>query len=122
MTHVTQSENGHSEKWYWPVSGFGAFAIRILQNKLEKKAAGRMACCQNEELMSDLWFDGFPELIEQKQTVGATYSKHTIGEQSDAQTAGEHNENRLIQLPANDKERRRLSGQALARPLVKIAA
>ena len=75
MTRVTLSECRRLATWYWSVEGLGGLASRCLQHKLDKKSAGRGSCCENEELMSDLWFDGFPELIERKQVILALYQK-----------------------------------------------
>jgi len=122
MTHVTLSENGHSEKWYWPAQGFGELAVRFLQHRLDKKAASRMACCQNEELMLDLWFDGFPELIERKQTLGAMYGKHTLGEQPVTQSVREHKAKRIVKLCTREQMRRSRSGSAPAKTSNKAAA
>ncbi len=122
MTHVTQSENGHSEKWYWPAQGFGELAVRLLQHRLDKKAAGRIACCRNEELMSDIWFDGFPELIQRKQTVGAMYRKHTPSEQSNTQSLREHNAKQIVKLSTRRQKRRPRLGNAPAKTSNKAAA
>ena len=122
MIHVTQSDIGHSERWNWLVAGLGEFAVRILQNNLNRKAAGRMVCCQNEELMLDLWFDGFPELIEQKQTMGAMYRQRNPGEMSDTQPLRKYNEKRIVKLGTSEQKRRPRLGSVTAKTSTKVAA
>jgi hypothetical protein len=122
MTRVTQSENHQPEKWYWPALGFGDLAARFLQRKLDKKIAGRSACCQNEELVSDFWFDSFPEPIERKQAMRAMYCKQSLGEQSRTQPALEHNEKRVIKLHGREQKSLSHPGNVPAKTHIKAAA
>lgn len=88
MTRVTQSDNNSRMNWQWPVSGLGKYAMyhweKSLQRKLDGKAAGRNACCENDELLSDIWFNGFPEAIEKRQVMLAMYLKQDPDEKIDA--------------------------------------
>lgn len=122
MTRVTQSKNRQPEKRHWPALGFGELAARFLQRKLDKKAAGRSACCQNEELMSDLWFDGFPEPIERKQAMLAMYCKQSLGEQADTQPTRKDSEKRLIKFQTREQKRLSRPGNVSAKTPIKAAA
>lgn len=122
MARVTQSEIHQPEKWYWQALGFGELAARFLQRKLEKKAAGRSACCQNEELMPDLWFEGFLEPAERKQAMLAMYCKQSPGEHSDIQPTREHSEKRLIKFQTREQKRLSHPGNVSSKTPIKAAA
>ena len=122
MTRVTQSENHQPEKSDWPALGFGELAARILQRKLDKKAVGLSACCQNEELMSDLWFEGFPEPAERKQAMLAMYCKEPFGERSGTKPTRENGEKRLIKFQTREQKRPSRPGNVSVKTPIKAAA
>ena len=46
---------------------------RLISRRGERISASRALCCHDAELTSDIWFDGFPELVERKARLQTMY-------------------------------------------------